>query len=116
MENNITNKNISDAYLQVFWILDEYYEQTKLDRLGSMLCDLDPKSWPTSKEKPVASGDPSMYSYVWTNAWNEIVGEDKNATPEQVFAVAKVILDYYQDEVKYDLGDSEAFLREALGI
>jgi hypothetical protein len=42
------------------------------------------------------------------------VGENNPGTNEQVFGVAKKILDYYTNDVEYDLGDAEEYLKEQL--
>jgi hypothetical protein len=106
------------AYLKVEKILNEYYEITKpnYDQLGSMLGDLDTTVWIPNEGEEIISGDPGIFSDDWTNAWNQIVGKDKDGTPEQIFLVAKVLLDYYSIEVEYDLGDAEGFLKEQLGL
>jgi hypothetical protein len=60
------------------------------------------------------SADPAVYDD-WTESWDRIVGKDKEGTPEQVFMVAKTILDYYAKEAEYELGDAESYLKEQLG-
>jgi hypothetical protein len=68
------------------------------------------------KGEPIVSGDPSVFKNDWTEAWNRVVGENKNGTNEQVFRVAEALIDYYENEVHYDLGDVETYLQEKLGL
>jgi hypothetical protein len=105
------------AYLAIEKILNEYYEITKpeYDNLGSMLSDINTHIWMPNEGEEIVSGDPAVFAQEWTEAWDRIVGKDKDGTPEQVFEVAKVILDYYTNEVEFDLGGAECFLKERLG-
>ena len=110
--------NYIDAYKTVENAMREYYYATNeyYDNLGSMLGDLDSGIWIPPEGTPLMSGDPAIFRRMWTNAWNKIVGEGMDGVPEQVFLVAKVLLDYYQNEVLYDLGDAENYLKSALNI
>jgi hypothetical protein len=60
-----------------------------------------------------SSLDRAVYSD-WEEAWAEHVGAGQDATPEQVFKVAKTIIDYYSIQVEYELGDAEEYLKEQL--
>jgi hypothetical protein len=68
------------------------------------------------KGEPIVSGDPSVFEHDWTEAWNRVVGENKNGMNEQVFRVAEALIDYYENEAHYDLGDVETYLQEKLGL
>jgi len=96
----------------------EYYYATKkkYDNLGSMLADLDTSVWVPPEGTPLISGDPAIFKIKWTKAWDRIIGEESDGTPEQVFLVAKTLLDYYTNEVEFDLGYAEDYLKSALGI
>jgi hypothetical protein len=109
--------NRIDAYLTIEKILSEYYEITKpnYDNLGAMLGDMDTTVWIPKEGEEIISGDPAVFGGEWTEAWNRIVGKDENGTNEQIFRVAKALLDYYSNDVAYDLGDAEGFLKEQLG-
>jgi hypothetical protein len=106
-----------EAYKNTVDILMEYYLKTDryYDQLGAMIDDMEYKSWKPLENEPLVSGDPGIFLDDLTNAWNTIVGKDKEGTPEQVFMVAKTILDYYTNEVEYELGDAESYLKEHLG-
>jgi hypothetical protein len=108
--------NRIDAYLTVEKILAEYYFATepKLDDLGSMLGDMDTSVWVPGVGEEIISGDPAVFAGQWTRAWNTVVGEEKDGAKEEIFRVAKVLIDYYTNEVEYDLGDAESYLRERL--
>jgi hypothetical protein len=79
-----------------------------------MLSDMQPINRGKAEVGDLESGDPATYADDWTDAWNKIVGKGKMASREQVFEVAKVLLDYYSLEVERDIGDAESFLRERL--
>ncbi|MDR1014776.1 MAG: hypothetical protein LBL86_07350 [Coriobacteriales bacterium] len=96
----------------MFDTLFEYWEANRLDDLGDMLSDLSPY---TFKSDEYVSADPAEYAD-WKDAWAQIVGTDKDATPSQVFAVACTLLDYYADNLSYDLGESWSVLQKGLGI
>jgi hypothetical protein len=110
--------NSVDAYLQVYRILEEYYFYTDkyYDNLGSMLGDMDTTVWVPAEGEAIVSGDPATFAEDWTNAWNRIVGKGNNGTARQVFWVAKELLDYYTQQVDYDLGNVEIYLKEQLGL
>jgi hypothetical protein len=77
-----------------------------------MLSDMSPYTFVSNE---YVSADPAVYED-WSSAWDRVVGGQNNATPTQVFAVAKTILDYYRHEVGYNLGESESYLRSYLGL
>ncbi|MDR1014117.1 MAG: hypothetical protein LBL86_03955 [Coriobacteriales bacterium] len=110
--------NSVDAYLQVYKVLEEYYFSTDeyYDNLGAMLGDMDTTVWVPAEGEALVSGDPAVFAEDWTNAWKRIVGEGGNGTERQVFWVAKNLLDYYTQQVDYDLGDAETYLKERLGL
>ncbi|MDR3363643.1 MAG: hypothetical protein LBS91_01650 [Clostridiales Family XIII bacterium] len=108
--------NYTNAYLQVEEWLNEYYDIDKPYDLGSMLSDMCTRIWKPKKEGDIISGDPAIFASAWTKAWDCIVGNGSEGTSEQVFKVAKTLLDYYTNEVKYDLGDAENYLREKLSL
>jgi hypothetical protein len=103
---------MKEAYYEAFDILDAYWDQARLDGLGDMLSDLSPY---TFKSDDYVSADPAEYAD-WQDAWARIVGTNKEATPPQIFAVACTLLDYYADELGYDLGESRRVLQEGLGL
>jgi hypothetical protein len=103
---------MKDAYYAVFDILFEYWKTNKLDDLGDMLSDLSPY---TFKSDEYVSADSAEYAD-WKDAWAQIVGEDKEGTPPQVYSVACTILDYYANELCYDLGESRRILREGFDL
>jgi hypothetical protein len=106
--------SVSAGYILVYEILHEYYIATEIDDLGAMLGDFDPDSWPPNKKELIVSGDPATYAIDWTNAWNKIIGKNKNGSTQQIFKVAKVLLDYYSNEVEYGLGDTVYHLQAKL--
>ena len=108
--------NYIDAYKKIERVLGEYYFATnkEYDNLGSMLGDLCTSIWIPPEGTPLMSGDPAVFSEMWMEAWDKIVGEESDGTPEQVFLAAKELLDYYKNEVLYDLGDAENYLKSAL--
>jgi len=106
--------NATEAYLQTFNVLSSYYHTVKLDGLGSMLGDMNPGKWKISDGGELVSADPAIYACDWQDAWNRIVGEGKDATEKQVFDVAKILLNYYQNTLGYKLGDAEEILRKVL--
>jgi hypothetical protein len=110
--------NRIDAYLRIEKILNDYYEITKpnYDQLGAMLGDMDTTVWIPKEGEEIISGDPALFAEDWTDAWNRIIGTGKDGSSEQIFLVAKVILDYYSNIVEFDLGDAEYFLLEQLGL
>jgi len=103
---------MKEAYYEVFRILDEYWEKTKIDDLGDMLSDMSPY---TFKSDVNVSADPAEYED-WKDAWVQIVGEDNEATPKQIFSVALTLLDYYSNDVGYDLGEPQNVLQRELGV
>jgi hypothetical protein len=62
----------------------------------------------------IVSGDPATYAIDWTNAWNKIIGKNKNGSTRQIFKVAKVLIDYYSNEVEYKLSDTVNHLQAKL--
>jgi hypothetical protein len=114
----ITIMNIVEAYLKFEDILSEYYFTTspKLGNLGAMMGENSTKIHKPQYEEPIVSGDPSVFEEDWTEAWNRVVGEGKDGTNEQVFQVAEALISYYENEVNYDLGDVETYLREKLDL
>jgi hypothetical protein len=102
---------VKDAYFHVFDILFEYWKTSRLDNLGDMLSDMSPYTF----KSEYVSADPAEYAD-WKDAWARLVGEGKDATADQVFAVANVLLDYYAAELGYSLGESRQVLQEALGL
>jgi hypothetical protein len=100
------------AYYEVFDILDTYWDQVKLDGLGDMLSDLSPY---TFKSDDCVSADSAEYAD-WKDAWTRVVGAGEEATPFQVFTVACTLLDYYTDELGYNLGESRSVLQKELGL
>jgi hypothetical protein len=77
-----------------------------------MLSDLSPY---TFRSDDYVSADPAEYAD-WRDAWTQIVGTDREATPLQVFTVASTLLDYYENELGYNLGESRRVLQEKLGL
>jgi hypothetical protein len=103
--------NMKEAYYRIYDILDEYWDQVRLDDLGNMLSDLSPYTF----KSEYVSADPAGYAD-WKAAWERIVGADRDADPGQVYIVACTILDYYTNELGYNLGESRDILRDALGL
>jgi hypothetical protein len=103
---------MKEAYYEVFDILDAYWDQVKLDGLGDMLSDLSPY---TFKSGDYVSADPAGYAD-WKDAWARIVGIGEDATPLQVFTIAGTLLDYYTNELGYNLGESRYILQKGLGL
>ena len=101
-----------ETYFKVFNILNTYWESNKIDELGRMLSDMSPYTFVSDE---YVSADPAVYED-WGSAWERTVMQKDSATPMQVFEVAKTILDYYQHELGYDLGGSEDYLRDQLGL
>ncbi|MDR0515300.1 MAG: hypothetical protein LBG81_09125 [Coriobacteriaceae bacterium] len=101
------------AYIKVYEILDKYYFVTDeyYDQLGNMLSDMMPGEF--GAYGSFSSLDRAVYSD-WEEAWEEYVGIGQKGTPEQVFRVAKTIIDYYSLEVEYELGNAEEYLKEQL--
>jgi hypothetical protein len=100
------------AYLKVFELLDEYWENTRNPDLGSVLSGMNPDPL---YETPYLSADPGAYAD-WSAAWSRIIGVGENGTNRQVFDVAMTILRYYTNEVGYQLGDAEKHLGAGLGL
>jgi hypothetical protein len=98
------------AYLKVFDTLNEYWDETKLPDLGSVLSGMNPEPL---YETPYLSADPGAYAD-WSKAWARIVGIRKEGSGEQVFLVAQTFLYYYESEVGYQLGDATNYLASAL--
>jgi len=103
---------MKEAYCEVFEILNAYWEQSRVDDLGSMLSDMSPQTFISDAS---VSADPAVYAD-WREAWANEAGIDKEATPEQINSVANTLLDYYIDEVGYDIGDSRRMLKQGLGL
>jgi hypothetical protein len=114
----MTVMNIVEAYIKFEDILSEYYFTTnpKLGNLGAMMGEVSTKIHKPQSGEPIVSGDPAVFGEDWTRAWNRIVGEGRDGTNEQVFQVAEVLLDYYVNEVHYDLGDAGNYLRKKLEL
>jgi len=108
--------NSVDAYLKFVDTLAEYNAVTDKRHydLGSMLSDIDAWGRKSGDGQTIRSADPAAFAN-WQKAWDRIVGEGKEGTSEQVFQVAKAIIDYYVNVVKYKIGDAENYLREKLG-
>ena len=102
----------NEAYYFVFDIIFDYWKTNKLIELGDMLSEMSPYTF-VADEK--ISADPAVFSN-WQIDWEKTVGTDKEATSEQVYSVAKTILDYYSNEVKYDIGNSRSVLQQGLGL
>jgi hypothetical protein len=82
-----------------------------------LLTDMTP--WPYKREdgeEVFSSADPALFKGDWTNAWNKFVGYDKDGTSRQIRKVANVIIEYYTNQVGYDLGDAYSAVSEGLGI
>jgi hypothetical protein len=110
--------NAVEAYFKFEDILSEYYFMTepRLGNLGAMMGEISTNIHRPQNGEPIVSGDSSVFEEDWTGAWNRIVGEGNKGTREQVFLVAKTLMDYYVNEVHYNLGDAESYLREKLGL
>jgi hypothetical protein len=105
--------NTINAYRLVEKILTKYYDEGAPDDVGAFLGDMSSEIWEQTDENKINSGDPAFFED-WTDAWDKIVGKDKEATSQQIFEVAKVLLDYYANDVEYDLGDAEGYLKKGL--
>jgi hypothetical protein len=99
---------MKEAYYEVLNILAAYRNQVKLDDLGDMLSDLSPY---TFKSDDCVSADPAEYAD-WKEAWARIVGTDRGATPLQIFTAACMLLDYYENELGYNLGESRRVFKK----
>jgi hypothetical protein len=104
--------NTKEAYYEVFRILDEYWSESKLDDLGCMLSEMSPYTFSPDE---YVSADPAVYDE-WNTAWRVSVGTDRDASSEQVYQLAKDLMKYYSQELKYDLGNASNYLAEELGI
>jgi hypothetical protein len=109
--------NIVEAYTKVYGVLKKYYEQTGLryDGFALLLTDMEVGTQKLHKDKSIPSVDPA-FGVDWRRAWEKTVGKGKDGTPEQIFRVAKIILDYYSKTVKVDIGNAEDYLLDELGI
>jgi hypothetical protein len=104
-------KNIY-AYLKTFEMLNDYWKTTKNLDLGSVLSGMNPDPL---YDTPYLSADPAAFSD-WSTAWNKIVGVGEEGTDQQVFDVTMSFLDYYVEDVGYQLGDVESYLKAGLGL
>jgi hypothetical protein len=104
--------NCRDAYLFVQGKVLEYHEASKNPYVALVAADMDPMYYKDQEGvERLTSFDPAAY-VDWQEAWNEIVGSGKDGTGQQVAKVAAVLLDYYANEVGYDLGDAREFLKD----
>jgi hypothetical protein len=108
----VINMQMKSAYYAMFDILFEYWKANKLEGLGDMLSDLSPY---TFQADDYVSADPAEYAD-WKDAWTRIVGIEEEGTPLQVFTVACTFLDYYANELNYNLGESRHALQKGLNL
>jgi hypothetical protein len=109
--------NIVEAYSRVYTALKKYYEQTDLryDGLVLLLTDMDVGTQKLDTSESIPSNDPAFGSD-WKRAWEKTIGKGQDGTAEQVFRVAKIILDYYSKTVNVDIGNAEEYLLVELAI
>jgi hypothetical protein len=103
---------IKDAYYAVFDILNNYWEDMKVDDLGNMLSDMSPYTFVSDDD---VSADPAIYEQ-WEDLWNNIVGYGQAATNSQVLAVANAMLGYYANSLGYDLGGARKVLAAVFDV
>jgi hypothetical protein len=106
-----------NGFYFVYNVLETYYQEHKEEDndLGNMLSDWDPEIWVPLENEDFTTADPAV-KQDWIETWNGVVGENKQGSSEQVFMIAKKILDYYTNDVEYDLGDAVGYLKEQLNL
>ena len=94
--------SLEEAYLAMFYMLDEYYNSTKNDDLGALLSSLNPHLFIDS-----ISAD----SAAWSD-WIDIVSEvthEKKITSVEAFKSMIKFLEFYEKEFCFNL---ETILKE----
>jgi hypothetical protein len=104
--------NKTYAYLKVFDILDQYWDKNKNEDLGNMLSDMNPNPL---YETAYLTADPAVFAE-WNVQWGKIVGASNDASNEQIYHVAEPLLDYYTNQLGYDIGDASSYLARRLRV